>query len=738
MSAPCGVPKTRSNGPANGRLLQRREDAAAVVVRPRPVRSGRGSSAPVSRPGESCRNVRSPISAKAGPPRRPGAPAPRRSRWRSCRRCRWRRGWPAPAAPVRGGHLPVEVAHRRWTQPSSSAPAGSAGDQVAGQPGRSAPARRRASRRRAARGRVGPAPRLPATAVGPAHGRRVRPAPGQRRPRRRRSLPRPGRPSAGLGAKTTSGPARSAAQQRRTGRDSVGRPAETITSGRCAASNPGGAEQAAVRRSGVGPRRAPAAARPAPASPPLRPARQRRPRLSRRRQHDHGPRSVDAARAPRPGRGAARGPVHGAPSGRPVERLRPEPAPCARRRRRAAAGRATPGSGAPGRVAATARRRRQQRRARPATASTGSARAGRLGHPDVGGPAHRAAVEPGLVDRLVGAGAAQLRRPVGGEHEQRHPAASASSTAGVQVRRRRPGGGEHRHRAAGRPWPGPAPGRRRSARRCARAAAAGRALGGGQRERHRRGAGARREHRVGDAAAHQLVDQHPGATRWTGSRGAAAATAAEHSARQPPRATVAGSAATSASRSRSGPAGATGSAPSTGSSGVGGHVAGEQRDRGQPAGEGQLRQRGGQRHPGGDADRGLQRGGHHARQAVRLGHLQRGPHAAQRLHLQDDDVGRARGRATAQRVGRPADRLVGGDRDVDPAAQRGELVDGGAGLLDVLQAEPARARRDPAPPVSTSQARWRRPGSRRPGRARRGPPPPGPGRRRRSGPARRP
>ena len=123
-----------------------------------------------------------------------------------------------------------------------------------------------------------------------------------------------------------------------------------------------------------------------------------------------------------------------------------------------------------------------------------------------------------------------------------------------------------------------------------------------------------------------------------------------------------------------------------------GDVVGEQRDGGQPAGERQLGQRRGQRDPGGDADRALQRRGDDARQAVRLGHPQRRPHAAQRLHLEDDDVARL-AQVDPQRVGRAPDHLVGGDPDVDPAAQRGQL----------LERRRTAARRTPGPTRSSSR-----------------------------------
>ena len=101
-------------------------------------------------------------------------------------------------------------------------------------------------------------------------------------------------------------------------------------------------------------------------------------------------------------------------------------------------------------------------------------------------------------------------------------------------------------------------------------------------------------------------------------------------------------------------------------------------------------------------DRRLQRRGDHARQAVRLGDPQRGPHAAQRLHLEDDDVA-GLAQVDPQRVGRPAHHLVGGDPDVDPAAQRDQLRQRGARLLDVLQPNRSSSRMR-ATAVSTSQA----------------------------------
>ena len=133
-----------------------------------------------------------------------------------------------------------------------------------------------------------------------------------------------------------------------------------------------------------------------------------------------------------------------------------------------------------------------------------------------------------------------------------------------------------------------------------------------------------------------------------------------------------------------------------------GHVTGQQLQRRQPAGVRQLRQGGGQRDPGGDADRGLQRRGHDHRQTDLLGDPQAGRDPAERLHLEDGDVG-GRQPGHPQRVLGPADRLVGGDRDVDAAAHRRQLLDRAAGLLDVLQPRDRSSSRIMRTAVSTSQ-----------------------------------
>ena len=86
------------------------------------VRSGRGSSGPITSPVLSCRNVRSPISAYAGAA---VAESGARRRWRPCRRCPRRRGWRAPAAARLPGVGEVEVADRA-RRPGDEQPAGRA------------------------------------------------------------------------------------------------------------------------------------------------------------------------------------------------------------------------------------------------------------------------------------------------------------------------------------------------------------------------------------------------------------------------------------------------------------------------------------------------------------------------------------------------------------------------------------------------------------------------------------
>ena len=70
-SAPCGVPKTRSNGPAGpekAACSSREKMPPPSLLTTIRHRSGAGSPGPRISPGASCRNARSPRRAKAGPP----------------------------------------------------------------------------------------------------------------------------------------------------------------------------------------------------------------------------------------------------------------------------------------------------------------------------------------------------------------------------------------------------------------------------------------------------------------------------------------------------------------------------------------------------------------------------------------------------------------------------------------------------------------------------------------------
>ena len=123
---------------------------------------------------------------------------------------------------------------------------------------------------------------------------------------------------------------------------------------------------------------------------------------------------------------------------------------------------------------------------------------------------HRVAVQLELVDGLVGAGAAQLGRPVGGEQQQRHVRVRRLEHGWVQVGRGRPGGGDDGHRAA------------RGLREPEREEGRGPLVDPDvqpqppgpvrivQREREGSRPRSRRQHRLGDPAADQLIDQDAG------------------------------------------------------------------------------------------------------------------------------------------------------------------------------------------------------------------------------------
>src|SRR5579875_372860 len=98
---------------------------------------------------------------------------------------------------------------------------------------------------------------------------------------------------------------------------------------------------------------------------------------------------------------------------------------------------------------------RRARRARPRRAGEGPPVGHHprtpLRHAGLAEPPHRAAVQLDLVDRLVGPGAAQFGRPVGGEHEERHAGLPGLDHRRVKAGRRRARRAGHGHRAAGGP-----------------------------------------------------------------------------------------------------------------------------------------------------------------------------------------------------------------------------------------------------------------------------------------------
>jgi hypothetical protein len=108
--------------------------------------------------------------------------------------------------------------------------------------------------------------------------------------------------------------------------------------------------------------------------------------------------------------------------------------------------------------------------------------------------------------------------------------------------------------------------------------------------------------------------------------------------------------------------------------------------RREPARVRQLGQCGRERDAGGDPDRRLAHRGDERRDPRRFGNLQRGPHTAERLDLENDNVGGfERGKAAG--IIERADALVGGDGYVDATPESGEVVEGGDGLLDELEVE---------------------------------------------------
>ena len=131
-------------------------------------------------------------------------------------------------------------------------------------------------------------------------------------------------------------------------------------------------------------------------------------------------------------------------------------------------------------------------------------------HADLVEHPYRVAVQLHLVGGLVGADTAQLRRPVGGEHDERHAGMVGLEHGRVQV-----GGGStrrthHRDRAAARLGQ---PEREETGRPFVDAyvqADVAAAIGTMEGERERSVARPRRQHRLADPAAPHLVDEHAG------------------------------------------------------------------------------------------------------------------------------------------------------------------------------------------------------------------------------------
>ena len=260
--ARCGVPKTRSNGPVNAAGSSPAKIPPPSLLTTTTHRSGRGSPGPIARPGASCSSDRSPISANATAPGRSAACA---------------MAAPAavenvpsiPLAPLlaitrtsaRGGMSRSTSRTDSEFPHHSSAPSGSAaassratsGSDRAPTPGSprqsssTAPAAcvaAASARRHAASHRPGPAPGTPvsriaaATSVAARCGSAHIPGPCATTMCRTASAA-PGRPSPGCPSPGW----RASASSADCGRVSPGRPAETMTAGRCAAMNSGDASR---------------------------------------------------------------------------------------------------------------------------------------------------------------------------------------------------------------------------------------------------------------------------------------------------------------------------------------------------------------------------------------------------------------------------------------------------------------------------------------------------------------
>ena len=370
------------------------------------------------------------------PPR--AGDAERRSR--RSRRCRWHRGSRARAARRAAPCTTRARARAGSTRPRASAPSGSA----AARSRATTPFERLPSASSSTRVDRGARACVPLASQASSQSRpacrpstastRARRATPRRRRRRARVAARRGSSQAPSGSTTTcatSGSSHAVATLLVSGA-----PTRTTRSGRCAPANASTRSSASYVEIACGPAR----------SPEIGSASTGQPARGRERV----PRSRGDVRAPARDEHAARVRAHERREARRPSRhrrrdaarscsrstVRPSAGRARRRaaRRSARAARGTAGSGAPVRPAARAPRRprgtRARARSRPRPAIVG----GRAG---IAEPPHRVAVQLRLVDRLTRAGVAQLGRPVGGAHDQRHARVRASITAGMEVRGRR-------------------------------------------------------------------------------------------------------------------------------------------------------------------------------------------------------------------------------------------------------------------------------------------------------------
>ncbi len=366
---------------------------------------------------------------------------------------------------------------------------------------------------------------------------------------------------------------------------------------------------------------------------------------------------------------------------------------------------------------------------------------------DVGGRQRPAdAEEPDLVGGLVRHRAAQPGRPVGGDRDQRDAGVRGLEHGRVQVGR---GGARRRHhRGRRREVFGDA---ERQERRGAlvdagvqrqRARSRGVVQGEGQRCVARTG----RQHDVAHADAEQRLDDAlgPACCCCSGPSSVGVTTADPATRRRPGGARqcstpVRGRPPTGRAASADGSGRRTGSAPSTGSSGSSTTSPASSWTVASPQACWSSGSAAASATPAAMPDAGLQGAADHDRQADVLGDPQAGADAAQRLHLEHRDVGGVEVADPVGVLGAP-DRLVGGDRHVDPAADQGQVLHVRDRLLDVLQAAGGAVEpRDRATAsLRPTSRRWRRSGSARRRRGRRGRLPAAPRPGRAAGRARRP